>query len=66
MINVAYGMNEHVKPKKNTTGKHRVTLSLTDPEVERYAKKKAKSEYDGNLSLYVRTLIRKDRELAAK
>jgi hypothetical protein len=62
MINVALSMNAPSKARKNTAGKHRHTISLTDPDVAKFAKKKAGTDYDGKLSRYVRTLIRKDME----
>lgn len=54
-------MNDKAKTKSKTgTGKHKVTVSLTDPRVKKFAESKADNEFDGNMSLYVRTLIRRD------
>lgn len=48
------------KKLKKASGKHRFTVFLNDPKVKRFADTKVNNEFDGNMSLYVRTLIRRD------
>lgn len=61
MINVYLSMNETAKNKgKSATGQHKVTVCLTDPKVAKFAKDRSRNDFDDNMSLYVRSLIRKD------
>lgn len=65
MINVSVSMRTSTKSKRKRTSKDRFTVSLLDEKVRKFANDKAERDYDDNLSLYVRTLIRRDMNGAA-
>ena len=60
---LAISMKSSNRARRNTPEIKKVSVSFPEPILE-YAHDRADKEFDGNLSLYVRNLIKKDRETA--